>query len=105
MWQPSYYTIMNQNSLSNGFQFQASANWVGLDMTAYSDSLCQSCDGLCSWPPPENVPTPSASLNLGKKSRRSSEESPCRSGPPSRLKSSDDRVKRKEGNINIFQTR
>lgn len=72
--------------LGSGFGFRARYN-----TPAYSDSLFQSCDGLCSWPPPENVPIPSASLSPGRKSHRSSAESPCRSGPPSRWKSSDDR--------------
>lgn len=63
-------------------------------MAAYSDSLCQSYDGLCSWPPPESVPTPSAFSSPGKKSHRSSVESPCRSGPPSRSKNSCGRMKR-----------
>lgn len=76
--------------LSFSLRFKASAGWVALDSTAYSDSLCRSCDDLGSWPPPESVPTPSASLSLGRKSHRSSVESPCRSGPPSRLKSSGD---------------
>lgn len=68
-------------------------------MPAYSDSLCQSCDGLCSWPLPENAPTPSASLSLGRKSHRSSVESPCQSGPPSRWRSSVDRGRKEQWKV------
>lgn len=64
-------------------------------MSGCTDSLCQSFCGLYSWPLLGSVPTPSASLSLGRKSHRFSAESPCLSGPPSRWMSSDDRDKNK----------
>lgn len=83
--------------LAPAWTLRATRDWSsalgGLDMPAHADSLCQSCDGLCFWPPPESAPTPSASLGVGRRSRRSSAASPCGRGPPSRWTSSVGRLR------------